>query len=62
MSSGSSLSCVQPAANRCLTEFSICTTASMWNSIDGEMLTVLTSDLGYDFIELPPSSPSSSRD
>jgi hypothetical protein len=34
----------------------------MWNSIDGEMLTVLTSEIGYDFIELPPSPPSSSRD
>ena len=32
------------------------------NSIDGEMLTVLTSKTDYDFIELPPSPPSSSRD
>ena len=29
---------------------------------DGEMLTVLTSKTDYDFIELPPSPPSSSRD
>jgi hypothetical protein len=36
--------------------------ASMWNSIDGDMLAVLTSEIGYDFIELPPSPPSSSRD
>jgi hypothetical protein len=34
----------------------------VWNSIDGEMLTVLTLKIGYDFIELPPSPPSSSRD
>jgi hypothetical protein len=41
---------------------SIRTTARMWNSIDGEKLTVLTSQIAYDFTELPPSPPSSSRD
>lgn len=50
---------VQMAANRRMAEFLISITAKMWNSIDGETLSILRSNR-YDLVELPPSPSSSS--